>query len=129
MVLLGTMLCLLSQCLDQHFPDHLIGTNCSIEWPLRSPDISPLTSFYAIIPLAPLKHVRQRITNEHRQITPGTLQQNLYILLHWSCQTVRTFAKLIMFDCTSHAILYLLLLNDTCKLEKLHCTTVCIIHL
>lgn len=81
------------QYLDQHFPGHWIGRRGSIEWPPRSPDLSPLDFFlwghlksriYSTPP-ASLEDLRQRITNECRQITPEMLQnvrerfqQNLY---------------------------------------------------
>ncbi|CAH1962421.1 unnamed protein product [Acanthoscelides obtectus] len=79
--------------LDQTFPDRWIGRRGAIEWPPRSPDLSPLDFFmwgdlkgkiYATQPTS-LEDLRQRIVNECLQITPQILQnvrqrfeQNLY---------------------------------------------------
>lgn len=81
------------QYLDQTFPGRWIGRRGAIEWPPRSPDLSPLDFFlwghlkskiYATQPTS-LEDLRQRIVNECLQITPQILQnvrqrfeQNLY---------------------------------------------------
>ncbi|CAH1956259.1 unnamed protein product [Acanthoscelides obtectus] len=73
--------------------DRWIGRRGAIEWPPRSPDLSPLDFFmwghlkskiYATQPTS-LEGLRQRIVNECLQITPQILQniwqrfeQNLY---------------------------------------------------
>ncbi|CAH2010232.1 unnamed protein product [Acanthoscelides obtectus] len=69
------------QYLDQTFPDRWIGRRGAIEWPPRSPDLSPLDFFmwghlkskiYATQPTS-LEDLR-RIVNECLQITPQILQ-------------------------------------------------------
>lgn len=81
------------QYLDQRFPGQWIGRRGAIEWPARSPDLSPLDFFlwghlknkiYATQPTS-LEDLRQRIVNECRQITSQVLQnvrqrfeQNMY---------------------------------------------------
>lgn len=81
------------QYLDETFPGRWIGRRGAIEWPPRSPDLTPLDFFlwghlkskiYATQP-ASLEILRQRIIHECRQITPEMLQnvrerfeQNLY---------------------------------------------------
>lgn len=79
--------------LDRVFPGHWIGRRGALEWPARSPDLSPLDFFlwghlkskiYATEP-GSLEELRRRIVEECRQITPQILQnvrerfeQNLY---------------------------------------------------
>jgi hypothetical protein len=81
------------QYLDQRFLRNWIGRRGSIEWPPRSPDLSPLDFFlwgylkskiYKTQP-ASLEDLRQRIVDECRRITPEMLrnvrerfEQNLY---------------------------------------------------
>ena len=81
------------QYLDQTFPGRWIGRRGAIEWPPRSPDLSPLDFFlwghlkskiYKTEPTS-LEDLQNRIVNECRQITPEILQnvrqrfeQNLY---------------------------------------------------
>lgn len=68
--------------LNQEFPERWIGRRGSIEWPPRSPDLSPLDFFlwghlkskiYATQPTS-LQDLRERITNECHLITPDMLQ-------------------------------------------------------
>ena len=88
------------QYLDQTFPGQWIGRRGSIEWPPRSPDLSPLdflrghlkTKIYATQPTS-LEHLQQRIIDECRQITPQLLQnvrerceQNLYYCMEAKVQ-------------------------------------------
>lgn len=70
------------QYLNERFPRHWIGRRGFIEWPPRSPDLSPLDYFlwghlkskiYATQP-GNLEMLRQRIITECRQITPEILQ-------------------------------------------------------
>ncbi|CAH2003858.1 unnamed protein product [Acanthoscelides obtectus] len=70
------------QYLDQTFPDRWICRRGAIEWPSRSPDLSPLDFFmwshlkskiYATQPTS-LEDLRQRIVNECLQVTPQVLQ-------------------------------------------------------
>jgi hypothetical protein len=65
------------QFLDDHFPGHWIGRRGPVEWPPRSPDLSPLDFFlwghlksrvYATQPET-LQVLRQRIVEECRLIT------------------------------------------------------------
>lgn len=79
--------------LNHTFPNRWIGRRGAIEWPPRSPDLSPLdyflwghlkTKIYATQPDS-LEDLRQRIINECRLVTPEMLQnvrqrfeQNLY---------------------------------------------------
>lgn len=81
------------QYLDEVFPEKWIGRRGAIEWPPRSPDLTPLDFFlwghlkskvYMTQPTS-LEDLQQRIVNECRQITPQMLQnvrerfeQNLY---------------------------------------------------
>lgn len=81
------------QFLDDRFPGRWIGRRGPIEWPARSPDLSPLDFFlwghlknkcFATKPES-IEDLRQRITAECRNITPDMLQnvrnrfeQNLY---------------------------------------------------
>ena len=70
------------QFLDETFPDRWIGRRGPIEWPARSPDLSPLDFFlwghlkskiYATQPES-LQDLRNRITHECQQITPDILR-------------------------------------------------------
>lgn len=79
--------------LDNRFPGQWIGRRGPIEWPARSPDLSPLDFFlwghlknkcFATKPES-IEDLRQRITAQCRSITPDMLQnvrnrfeQNLY---------------------------------------------------
>uniref|UniRef100_V5G5F0 Transposable element Tc3 transposase n=1 Tax=Anoplophora glabripennis TaxID=217634 RepID=V5G5F0_ANOGL len=79
--------------LNHTFPNRWIGRRGAIEWPPRSPDLSPLdyflwrqlkTKIYAT-QTDSLEDLRQRIINECRLVTPEMLQnvrqrfeQNLY---------------------------------------------------
>lgn len=81
------------QFLDESFPQSWIGRRGHIEWPPRSPDLTPLDFFvwgylkskiYATQPES-LDDLRNRIINECRQITPEMLrnvrerfEQNLF---------------------------------------------------
>lgn len=81
------------QYLDRRFPNRWIGRRRPVEWPPRSPDLTPLdfflwghlkTKIYATEPPS-LEDLRLRIINECRLITPEMLQnvrqrfeQNLY---------------------------------------------------
>lgn len=68
--------------LDYEFPERWIGRRGSIEWPARSPDLSPLDFFLwghlkSIVyktPPANLAELRQRIVDECAKITPESLQ-------------------------------------------------------
>ncbi|KYQ59324.1 hypothetical protein ALC60_01634, partial [Trachymyrmex zeteki] len=84
---------LVREYLNKTFPGRWIGRRGPIEWPPRSPDLSPLDFFlwghlkskiYATQPTS-LEGLRQRIINESHQIIPQMLQnvrqrfeQNLY---------------------------------------------------
>ncbi|CAH0381470.1 unnamed protein product [Bemisia tabaci] len=68
--------------LDAEFPGHWIGRRILVEWPSRSPDMSPLDSFlwghvkskaFATTP-RDLEELKQRITEECRLITPHMLR-------------------------------------------------------
>lgn len=67
--------------LDDEFPDRWIGRRGSIEWPPRSPDLSPLDFFLwghlkskvYETPPADLAELRQRIIEECAKITPEML--------------------------------------------------------
>nr|CAH7745775.1 unnamed protein product [Callosobruchus chinensis] len=70
------------QFLEETFPDRWIGRRGPIEWPARSPDLSPLDFFfwghlkskiYATQPES-LLDLRNRITHECQQITPDILR-------------------------------------------------------
>lgn len=70
------------QFLDATFPEHWIGRRGPVEWPARSPDLTPLDFFlwgylkskvYETQP-ASLEELRQRITYECQRITPEVLQ-------------------------------------------------------
>lgn len=70
------------QYLDGIFPNRWIGRRGTIEWPARSPDLSPLDFFlwgylkskvYLTKP-DNIEDLKQRIRNEVRQITPEVLQ-------------------------------------------------------
>ena len=79
--------------LDNVFPDHWIGRRGPLEWPARSPDLTPLDFFlwghlqskiYATQPRS-LDELREKIIYECHQITPESLhrvrerfEQNLY---------------------------------------------------
>lgn len=79
--------------LNENYPGRWIGRRGSVEWPARSPDLSPLDFFlwghlkskiYATQP-ASIEELRERITLECQQITPDMLrnvrrrfEQNLY---------------------------------------------------
>lgn len=81
------------QFLDTHFPGRWIGRRGPIEWPPRSPDLSPLDYFlwghlkstcYITTPDS-IEDLRERIITECRRITPEILEnvrnrfeQNLY---------------------------------------------------
>lgn len=67
--------------LNDRFPGRWIGRRGPIEWPARSPDLSPLDYFlwghlkskvYATQP-ADIEDLRQRIIEECRQVTPQVL--------------------------------------------------------
>lgn len=73
------------QLLNETFPDRWIGRRGSIEWPARSPDLSPLDYFfwgalkqnvYKTKP-ANIDELKQRIIHEAEQITPNMLDKSL----------------------------------------------------
>lgn len=84
---------LVREFLNRQFPEQWIGRRGAIEWPPRSPDLTPLDFFlwghlkskiYATQPES-LEELRRRIVEECRLITPQILQnvrarfeQNLY---------------------------------------------------
>lgn len=68
--------------LNHHFPEHWIGRRGSIEWPPRSPDLTPLDFFlwghlktivYKTEPTS-LEDLRHRIVEACSEISPETLQ-------------------------------------------------------
>lgn len=70
------------QYLDEVFPNHWIGRRGPIEWPPRSPDLTPLDFFLWGYLKSKVYHTKpndiaelqERIRNEIRQITPQVLQ-------------------------------------------------------
>lgn len=68
--------------LDEAFPGQWIGRRGSIEWPARSPDLSPLDFFLwghlksVVFRTKPndIEELKRRITDACHQITPETLQ-------------------------------------------------------
>lgn len=71
--------------LDSVFPNRWIGRRGEIEWPPRSPDLTPLDFFYwgylkSLIyatPVESIEHLKSRIMEESTKITPNTLAKVL----------------------------------------------------
>jgi len=64
--------------LDATFPNRWIGRDGPTPWPPRSPDITPLTSFYGdkvfLTPVPDIKNLKARITDAFATITEDMLE-------------------------------------------------------
>ncbi|CAH2015936.1 unnamed protein product, partial [Acanthoscelides obtectus] len=109
------------QYLDQTFPDRWISRRGAIEWPPRSPDVSPLDLFMC-------EDLRQRIVNECLQITPQILQnvrqrfeQNLLkikvkfpaSIMVWGIMSSKGVGKLHFIDGNVDTNKYLAILEES----------------
>lgn len=84
--------------LDETFPGKWIGRRGSIEWPARSPDMTPLDFFLwghlkSVVyktPVGSLEELEHRITDVCRQITPEQLQnvRQSFVSRLYHCQEV-----------------------------------------
>jgi hypothetical protein len=72
---------IVGKALNNRFPGGWIGMNCSVLWPPRSPDITPmnfwgyLKNIVYVVKIRDMHHLKERINAAITTVTPDMIQR------------------------------------------------------